>query len=151
MDLHAMSNEEPVAAGTFIHRFNVPADAIDENGHVNNVVYIQWMQDVAIRHSIASGGTAAMRAAGCTWLVRSHTVEYLSPAYAGDSIEASTWVEYFHRVRSLRQYRFVRTSDSKLLARGETVWVFVSAGTGRPHAIPGSVSACFLPMSNRGP
>ena len=108
------------------------------------------MQDVAIRHSIASGGTAAMRAAGCTWLVRSHTVEYLSPAYAGDSIEASTWVEYFHRVRSLRQYRFVRTSDSKLLARGETVWVFVSAGTGRPHAIPGSVSACFLPLSNRG-
>ncbi|NLE67387.1 MAG: acyl-CoA thioesterase [Lentisphaerae bacterium] len=144
-----MSDRETGAGPSFLHRFTVPADAIDENGHVNNVVYIQWMQDSAIRHAAASGGTAAMRAAGCTWLVRSHKIEYLSPAYPGDCIEACTWVEYFRGVRSLRQYRFVRTSDSKLLARGETMWVSVSASTGRPHAIPVSVIACFLTASNR--
>ncbi len=144
-----MSERETGAGPAFLHRFTVPGDAIDENGHVNNVVYIQWMQDAAIRHAAASGGTAAMRAAGCTWLVRSHKIEYLSPAYPGDCIEASTWVEYFRGVRSLRQYRFVRTSDSRLLARGETMWVSVSASTGRPHAIPGSVIACFMTPPNR--
>ena len=143
-----VSNTESEAGGIFHYRFAVPKDAIDENGHVNNVVYIQWMQDVAIRHSNALGGTSAMRAVGCTWVVRSHKVEYLSPAYAGDCIEAATWVVSFRRVRSLRQYRFVRTSDAKLLARGETEWVCVSTKNGRPRAIPESVSTCFLLPSN---
>ena len=139
-----MSNTE--TGGVFRHRFVVPEDALDQTGHVNNVVYIQWMQDAAIRHSSAVGGTAAMLAVGCTWVVRSHKVEYLSPAYAGDCIEVATWVVNFHRVRSLRKYRFVRTSDSKLLAAGETDWVFVSAESGRPCAIPESVRTCFTPL-----
>jgi acyl-CoA thioester hydrolase len=140
-----MSNTESEAGEIFRHRFSVPEDAIDQNGHVNNVVYIQWMQDVAIRHSDAAGGNAAMRAVECTWVVRSHKVEYLSPAYAGDCIEAATWVASLGRVRSLRQYRFVRASDAKLLAKGETEWVFVNARNGRPCAIPESVRACFAP------
>ncbi len=129
--------------GIFRHRFTVPADAIDENGHVNNVVFVQWMQDVAIAHSEACGGTAAMRAAGGSWVVRAHRVEYLSPGFAGDCIEAETWVDNFQRVRSLRLYRFKRESDGKLLATGETDWVFVDPETGRPRAIPESVSSCF--------
>lgn len=134
--------ESPGADRVFRHRFTVPPAAIDENGHVNNVVFVQWMQDVAIAHSDAVGGTAAMRESGGSWVVRSHQVEYLSPAYAGDGIEVETWVTGFHRVRSLRRYRFVRTSDGKLLARGETDWVFVGAN-GRPRAIPDPVRACF--------
>ena len=89
-----------------------------------------------------------MRTLGCTWVVRSHKVEYLSPAYAGDCIEAATWVVNLHRVRSLRRYRFVRISDARLLARGETEWVFVNATNGRPQTIPESVSSCFTPLSN---
>lgn len=130
------------------HRFVVPREAEDANGHVNNVAYVQWMQDVAILHSEAVGGSAAMRAAGCTWVVRSHKVEYLSPAYAGEGVEASTWVANVQRARSLRQYRFVRTSDSKLLAQGETEWVFVNAQTGRPTAIPESVRNCYVPVTD---
>jgi acyl-CoA thioester hydrolase len=144
-----MSHPASETGGMFRHRFTVPADAIDQNGHVNNVVYIQWMQDVAIRHADQTGGTSAMRAVGCTWVVRSHKVEYLSPAYAGDSIEAATWVVNFHRVRSVRQYRFVRITDAKLLARGETEWVFVSAQSGRPCAIPERVRACFAPRPDQ--
>jgi len=130
-------------SGVFRHRFTVPVEAADENGHVNNVVYVQWMQDAAIRHADACGGAAAARAAGGAWLVRSHKVEYLSPAYPGENIEAATWVAWFHRTRSLRQYRFTRVSDGKLLVRGETEWVFVNATTGRPVAVPESVQACF--------
>jgi acyl-CoA thioesterase FadM len=52
-------------------------------------------------------------------------------------------VANFRRVRSLRQYRFVRKSDQRVLASGEPDWVFVSAENGRPRAIPDTVSACF--------
>jgi acyl-CoA thioester hydrolase len=66
------------------YEFTVPESAVDQNGHVNNVVYVQWMQDVAILHANATGGTRAMHAAGGTWVVHSHKVEYLSPAFADE-------------------------------------------------------------------
>jgi acyl-CoA thioester hydrolase len=127
----------------YCHEFTVPDDTVDENGHVNNVVYVQWMQDVAVLHSDATGGTAAMQAVGGTWVVRSHKVEYLRPAFAGDSIQALTWVVNFRRVRSLRQYKFVRPVDNTIVAKGETDWVFVDAQTGRPRTIPDDVTGAF--------
>lgn len=151
-----MSNNGNEAGGVFRHRFAVPAEAADQNGHVNNVVYVQWMQDTAIRHADACGGTEAARTAGGAWLVRSHKVEYLSPAYPGDGIEAATWVAWFHRTRSLRQYRFTRVADGKLIVKGETEWVFVNTAAGRPVAVPESVKSCFpavphqnVPRENR--
>ena len=118
-------------------------DVVDGNGHVNNVAYVQWMQDVAVRHSDATGCSAATTAAGAAWVARSHQIEYLSPAFAGDRVESSTWVVNFRRVRSLRRYRFVRKSDGKVLARGETDWVFVDAASGRPRAVPEAVTRLF--------
>jgi len=127
------------------HRFTVPASAVDENGHVNNVVYIQWMQDVATLHFLAVGGTEAMQEAGATWVVRSHNIEYLAPLYAGEEVMVLTWVVNFRRVRSLRRYRFVRTGDEVLLARGETDWVFVDTESGRPCKIPDEIVG-LLPL-----
>lgn len=138
-----MSRPAPEPEEVFRHRFFVPPEAEDANGHVNNVLYVQWMQDVAIRHSDSVGGDEAIRAVGATWVVRAHQIEYLSPAFAGDLIEASTWVSSIERVRSIRQYRFRRERDARLLARGVTEWVFVSALTGRPVAIPEGVRKCF--------
>lgn len=125
------------------HTFPVPDSAVDGNGHVNNVVYVQWMQDVAVKHSDSNGGTQATHAAGATWVVRSHRIDYLSPAFADEQITALTWVVDFRRVRSLRRYRFFRASDNTLLARGETDWVFVDAKTGRPKTIPEDVAKAF--------
>ena len=125
------------------YEFTVPESAVDQNGHVNNVVYVQWMQDVAILHANATGGTRAMHAAGGTWVVHSHKVEYLSPAFADEEIVALTWVVNFRRVRSIRRYKFVKKNDNKLLARGETEWVFVDAKSGRPRMIPDEVMGLF--------
>jgi acyl-CoA thioester hydrolase len=112
---------------------------VDRNGHVNNVVYIQWMQDAAIAHSRVSGCTNASRAAGATWVVRTHHIEYLSPLFAGDQVTVLTWPANFQRVRSLRKYKFVRAKDGAVVARAETDWVFVNAKTGRPQSIPEEV------------
>ena len=130
----------------FRHEFEVPESALDRNGHVNNVQYVQWMQDVAVMHADAAGCSAATDAAGATWVARSHWIEYLRPAFAGDRIAAVTWVSGFRKVRSRRKYRFVRIDDGALLAEGETDWVFVDAATGKLRAIPDNVSGAFTPV-----
>jgi len=94
----------------------VPQDSIDENGHVNNVVYVQWMQDIAVEHYASLGGIEAQGSDG-TWVVREHRIEYLLPAFAGEEIEIRTWVENLRRVRSLRKYEFVRKSSGKVLCQ----------------------------------
>lgn len=125
------------------HEFTVPESTVDMNGHVNNVVYVQWMQDVAVLHSDFVGGTGVMHATGGTWVVHSHKVEYLSPAFANEELVALTWVVNFRLVRSVRRHKFFRKRDNKLLARGETEWVFVDAESGRPRMIPEEIIKLF--------
>ena len=133
-----MTNPDPI----YVRSFIITASAIDENGHVNNVAYVQWMQDIAVEPYASIGGIKA-QGPDATWVVREHKIEYLLPAFAGEEIEIKTWVENIRRVRSLRKYEFVRKSDGKVLVKGETDWVFVDAKTGIPRAIPEEVSKVF--------
>ena len=130
-------------AAEFRYEFDVPPAAIDANGHANNVEFVRWMQDAAVAHADAVECTAATRDAGATWVVRSHRVEYLRPAFAGDRVRVRTWVTGIRRAFSLRRYEFLRAADDTLLARGETDWAFIDATTGRPRSIPAAVQAAF--------
>ena len=134
---------ESTMSRIYCHQFQVLEDVVDENGHVNNVVYVQWMQDAAVRHSDSSGCTRSTQEHGATWVVRSHQIEYLRPTFAGDRVEVLTWVSNFRRVRSLRKYKFVRVKDGTILAKGATDWVFVAADSGRPREIPEDVRTLF--------
>jgi acyl-CoA thioester hydrolase len=129
----------PIYSKTYV----IPASAIDENGHVNNVAYVQWMQDIAVEHYASIGGVQSTQLIGATWVVREHRIEYFLPAFVNEEIEIRTWVENVRRVRSLRKYEFIRRSDGKLLVRGETDWVFIDAKTGAPRAIPQEVFKVF--------
>jgi acyl-CoA thioester hydrolase len=130
-------------AAVYEHPIDVPALAIDANGHVNNVQYVQWMQDAAVAHFTEAGGTPIMQAHAATWVVRSHQIEYLRPAVADDRILVRTWVEDFRRVMSLRRYEFLRAADRTMLAKGQTEWVFIDTATGRPKSIPEELRALF--------
>ena len=128
----------------FHYNFVVPEDAIDGNGHVNNVEYVQWMQDIAILHSSHQGGTTEKyQELGSSWIIRTHYIEYLSPAFAGDEIEALTWVSDMRRVSSLRKYQFRRANDQTLLAKAETRWVYVDVKSGRPIQIHAEIVDAF--------
>jgi len=127
---------------TYSKIITIPKSAIDENGHVNNVTYVQWMQDIAVEHYASIGGVTA-QGPDATWVVREFMREYFMPAFENEEIEIKTWVEDIRRVRSLRKYEFTRKNDGKVLVKGETDWVFVDAKTGRPLAIPESVSSVF--------
>ena len=129
-------------SSTYSKTLIIPSSAIDENGHVNNVVYVQWMQDIAVEHYASIGGIEA-QGPDSTWVIRKHSVEYFLPAFAGEEIEVRTWVENLRKVRSLRMYEFVRKSDGKVLVKGETDWVFMDTKTGRLKAIPFEVEKIF--------
>ncbi len=131
----------------YTKRFAVPAAAIDVQGHVSNLAYVGWMQDVAIEHSTAVGWPMRRYLElGAGWVVRSHFVEYLRPAFAGEAISAHTWVPRFDQRSTPRRYLFVRDADRVVLARAETSWVFVDLASGRRRPIPAELLGAFDPM-----
>ncbi|HEY7635748.1 MAG TPA: acyl-CoA thioesterase [Gemmatimonadales bacterium] len=125
-------------------RFEVPSEAIDRQGHVNNLAYVGWMQDLAIEHSTAAGWPMERYAAlGVGWVVRSHFIEYLRPAFAGELLSAHTWVPRFDDRTTPRRYLFVRERDRQVLAQAETRWVFVDLATGRRRPLPRELLDAF--------
>jgi acyl-CoA thioester hydrolase len=128
----------------YLQQFEVPRSAIDVNGHVNNLAYLQWMQDGATAHSAAQGWPLERYLAlGAGWVVRSHFIEYLLPAFAGERLSLVTWVAGFHRNRSPRKFLFWRERDRQVVVRAETLWVFVNAATGRPTTAPPALATAF--------
>jgi acyl-CoA thioester hydrolase len=122
----------------------VPMAAIDVNGHVNNVQYVHWMQEAAMAHSAELGWpTERFLALGRTWIIRSHTIEYLHSAHAGEALTVLTWVADFHKIRSLRKYKFYRPADGIILATASTLFIFCDLTTGKPVAIPREVQSAY--------
>ena len=128
----------------FVRSLTVPEDAIDAIGHVSNIEYVRWMQEVATEHSTAQGWPLERYVdSGAGWLVRSHSIEYLRPAFAGDVISLVTWVADMGRSTSRRKYLFYRARGDEVLARAETLWVFVNFGSGAPVRIPEALRSAF--------
>jgi len=128
----------------------VSADAIDEFRHVNNQRYIAWMQEVATAHSAANGWPMERYLGiGSAWVVRSHFVEYLRPAFAGDALDIDTWASSLALREVTRKYRFRRADQ--LLARAETKWVYVDIKSGRPKRIPEELLASFVALPDDDP
>lgn len=118
----------------------VPTSAIDANGHVNNVQYVQWMQDAALAHSALLGWPSERYAAlERTWIIRSHSIEYFHSAYEGELIWVQTWVATFERIKSLRKFRFYRPKDNTVLAKAATLFIFCDTVHGKPASIPPEV------------
>ncbi len=125
------------------------ADAdIDVQDHVNNVVYLRWVQDVAIAHWEALA-TDAMRA-NTFWVVRRHELEYLFPALPGDEIIARTWVGAATAATFERHTEIRRAADRKLLAKARSVWCVLDPGSGRPRRIDKELRERFA-AGEKGP
>ena len=129
----------------FMHNIKVDIKAIDEIDHVNNVVYVQWMQDIAILHSIAQGCSqeSVLNRWRCGWVAKSHFIQYRSPAFLNDEIIVYTWVSKMSTLSSLRKYKFIRKTDSKVIVEAETDCIFVNIKTGRPLRISEAVKKSF--------
>ena len=128
----------------FTHTFSVPEHAIDELGHVSNLKYLAWMQDIAIQHSTAQGWPVERYLEnGAVWVVRSHFITYLRPAFAGQMITLQTWVAELGQRSSSRRYLVQRENDHRVLVEAETIWVYVDRQNGRPRRIPDELRTAF--------
>jgi acyl-CoA thioester hydrolase len=127
----------------FEYPHTVSRDEIDDLGHAGNYHYVRWMQHAAVAHSTANGWPPARyRDLGAGWMVRSHQITYLKPAFEGDGLVISTWVANMKTATSLRRYE-IRLRDGIVLARAETDWAFVNYTRQKPVRIPPEVSASF--------
>jgi acyl-CoA thioester hydrolase len=117
-----------------------PAD-IDQLGHVNNVVYLRWVQDAAVAHWRAAAPAADQ--AKLRWIVVRHEIDYKQPAFLDDEVIALTWVGTASRLAFERHTELVRGSDRRLLARARTVWCPIDMQTGKPTNVSDEVRARF--------
>jgi acyl-CoA thioester hydrolase len=121
----------------FEHRFVVQPSDIDELGHVNNVVYVRYIQEVSAAHwrSIASPDLMSKY----LWVVMRHEIDYKNAAFLKDEIIGSTWVGDHHGARFERFVKLVSSADLKVLAESKTMWCILDAKSMRPVRIPDEV------------
>jgi acyl-CoA thioester hydrolase len=116
---------------------------VDGLGHVNNIVYVRWLQEVAMAHAFAVGlSHAELIRMGGVFVVRKHEIEYLLPGFLGERIALRTQVASWKGATSERVTKIVRVSDGALLARATTRWAFVTE-SGRPTRIPEELKKAF--------
>jgi acyl-CoA thioester hydrolase len=118
----------------------LPGD-IDEQNHVNNTVYLRWVQDVATAHWQAVASPEAQKSIG--WVVLRHEIDYKTPAGLGDKIVLRTWVGKATRLTFERFTEILRNGEGKLLSNARTMWCPINAQTGRPTRVPPEVRAQF--------
>lgn len=127
----------------FEMRFTALPEHIDELGHVNNAVWVRWIQDIAVAHWHAVSDPDHRDR--YFWVVVRHEIDYLRAAHEGDAIDARTWVG--EAPKGARFDRFVELSgeDGKVRVRARTVWAIIDKASGRPIRVPPEVIAPFLP------
>jgi acyl-CoA thioester hydrolase len=118
----------------------LPSD-IDEQNHVNNTVYLRWVQDVATAHWRAVASAQAQAAIG--WVVLRHEIDYKTPATLDDEIVLRTWVGKATRLTFERFTEIRRKSDRQLFSQARTLWCPIDTQSGRPVRVSAEVRAQF--------
>ncbi len=122
----------------FSQKITVKPEDIDELNHVNNVVYLQWVQTVAAAHWRSKGEEIT---SNYFWVALRHEIDYLSPAYLGNEITAYTWVSRMEGVKSIRQVEFYLAE--KCIAKAVTHWCLLEATTLKPKRIGQDIKTLF--------
>jgi acyl-CoA thioester hydrolase len=122
--------------------FTAEAEHIDELGHVNNAVWVQWMEQVAVSHWRARANPDHQQA--YVWIVVRHEIDYLRAAHEGERITARTWAgEAPQGARFDRHIEFIG-EDGKLRVRARSWWAVIDREAGKPVRVPADVIAPFI-------
>ena len=116
-------------------------DDIDEQNHVNNTVYLRWVQDIATAHWRAIASPEAQEAIG--WVVLRHEIDYKASVSLGDEVVLRTWVGKATRLTFERFTDIRRNRDRQLLSQARSLWCPINTETGRPVRVPAEVRAQF--------
>ena len=130
------------ATPVFTLTLHVPDADVDRQGHVNNVAFVRYVQEVAVAHWHAAAPPEAQ--AALTWVVRRHEVEYLRPGLPGDDLVLRTWVGDEPSGATWERFTEVlRGGEGKPIVTARTVWVLLDATTGRPRRVDAALASRF--------
>jgi acyl-CoA thioester hydrolase len=127
----------------FSHSFRVSAEDIDAQGHVNNVVYVRWIQDVAIAHW--EHAATAEQQEKFTWIIVRHEIDYKKQAFEAEKITAATWVDNWRGFSCERFTEITRGAD--LLVKSKAVWCMIDKKTHRPTRIGEDLKNLFRELT----
>ncbi len=131
----------PADRAAFTLTVTAAAADIDELGHVNNTIYLRWVQDAATAHWRAVA--RAVDIAAYVWVVTRHEIDYLRPTLVGETLTVTTWVGTPKGARFDRHVE-ITGSDGRVRARALTIWALVDQASGRAIRVPAEVAAPFL-------
>jgi acyl-CoA thioester hydrolase len=126
-------------ADKFSHSLKVSEQDIDTLGHVNNVVYLRYVQEVATAHwrHVASAALQEKY----MWVVLRHEIDYLRPAFLNDEISGYTWVGEHQGAKFIRFVYLYHAGTGQVLAEAKTTWCLLDAATMRPKRIDAEMLA----------
>lgn len=122
--------------------FTAAAADIDELGHVNNAVWVRWIQEVATTHWRATA--APEHVAAYIWVVIRHEIDYLRPLKQGETAVARTWVPDAPQGARFDRLIEFRGADGKALVKARTTWAMIEQASGRPARVRPEIAAPFL-------
>lgn len=134
-------------SSVFDLRIKVKPEHIDVLGHVNNVVYVQWMQDVASAHIETLGvGLDQYLEMKHAMVAVEHHVQYRKAAMLDDDVILRTWLYEINALYSFRQYAFFNAKDNSLLFTGNTKWACIEIASGRPKRMSPTFIQAYQPI-----
>ena len=126
----------------FTRDFTASPEDIDELGHVNNAVWVRWIQDMATAHWSATAAREHVDA--FIWVVTRHEIDYRGNVALGETVTGRTWIEKPPRGATFdRRVEFVNDSG-KVIVGANTTWAMLDRATGRLMRVPMEVAAPFL-------
>jgi acyl-CoA thioester hydrolase len=126
----------------FENRITAAAADIDEHGHVNNAVWVRWIQDLATAHWYAAA--PAEHRDAFVWVVTRHEIDYLRAVKEGETVTGRTWVPEPPRGARFDRHMEFTGADGKARVRAVTTWAVLDRATGRPLRVPPEVTAAFV-------
>ena len=126
----------------YLQSITATPDDIDELGHVNNAVWVSWIQEVAVAHWMAIA--SAEHNAAYVWVITRHEIDYRGNMVAGETVTAETWVQDPPKgARFDRMMRFTG-EDGRVKVEARTTWAVIDRASGRLVRVPKDVAALFL-------
>ena len=131
----------------FTVSIKVSNNEIDQLGHANNQVYLDWMMKAAYEHSESLGlSVNDYLSIGIAMVAKRHEINYLSATFINDNLIVGTWIATNdNRFRSMRKYQIIRMDDQKTILRAETDWVSLNIKNGNPQRMPDEFIRCYQP------
>ena len=130
-----------MSSPTFEQQICVIENDIDALNHVNNVVYVQYIQDIAVAHWAFAAPPDIFDSV--VWVVRRHEIDYLRPAILGDELRIKTWAGEYTAVTWERMCEIYRISDNQLIIKSKSVWVALNADTHKLRRIDDTLLKIF--------